>query len=131
MTPQCRNVCTNCTRRSAKNSTGELWESTTRRHRQAFGWTGKLFPKGYTTRDPSRCDHYEHESAQARLSEIDCDGLRELSCPVAGLYLEAVYKAARESNVAVGGPDLMPFRPFQRANSYPLIRESAGVYRQA
>src|SRR6185295_14333540 len=41
-------------------------------------------------------------------------------------YLEAVYKAARESNVAVGGPDLLPFRPFQRANSYPLIRASAG-----
>ena len=41
-------------------------------------------------------------------------------------YLEAVYRAARESNVAVGGPDLLPFRPFQRANSYPLIRESAG-----
>ena len=41
-------------------------------------------------------------------------------------YLEAVYRAARESNVAVGGPDLMPFRPFQRENSYPLIRESAG-----
>ena len=41
-------------------------------------------------------------------------------------YLEAVYKAARESNIAVGGPDLLPFRPFQRSNSYPLIRESAG-----
>jgi len=41
-------------------------------------------------------------------------------------YLEAVYRAARESNIAVGGPDLLPFRPFQRANSYPLIRQSAG-----
>jgi hypothetical protein len=42
-------------------------------------------------------------------------------------HLEAVYKAARESNIAVGGPDLLPFRPFQHANSYPLIRASAGI----
>jgi hypothetical protein len=42
-------------------------------------------------------------------------------------FLEAVYQAARESHVAVGGPDLLPFRPFQRANSYPLIRQSAGI----
>jgi hypothetical protein len=90
-----------------------------------FGWTGKLFPKGYTQESLSRCDHYEYESAQARLSKIDCDGLRELHARWPP-YLEAVYQAARESNVAVGGPDLMPFRPFQRANSYPLIRASAG-----
>lgn len=41
-------------------------------------------------------------------------------------YLETIYKAARASGVAFGGPDLLPFRPFQRANSYPLIRESSG-----
>jgi hypothetical protein len=40
--------------------------------------------------------------------------------------LEVVYRAARESKFAVGGPDLLPFRPFQHENSYPLIRESAG-----
>jgi hypothetical protein len=28
--------------------------------------------------------------------------------------------------VAVGGPDLLPYRPFQMANSYPLIREASG-----
>jgi hypothetical protein len=42
-------------------------------------------------------------------------------------FLEAVYKAARASNIAVGGPDLLPFRPFQQANSYPFIRESVGI----
>jgi hypothetical protein len=41
--------------------------------------------------------------------------------------LEQVYDAARKANVAVGGPDVLPFRPFQMANSYPLIRASAGV----
>jgi hypothetical protein len=39
--------------------------------------------------------------------------------------LDLVYAAARKSHVAVGGPDLLPFRPFQHANSYPLIRGSA------
>jgi hypothetical protein len=42
-------------------------------------------------------------------------------------YLQSVYQQARELRVAVGGPDLLPFRPFQMQNSYPLIRESAGT----
>jgi hypothetical protein len=42
-------------------------------------------------------------------------------------YLEEIYKAARENKIAVGGPDLLPFRPFQLANSYPLIQGSADV----
>ena len=42
-------------------------------------------------------------------------------------YLRAVYRAAVESNVAMGGPDLMPYRPGQLKTSYPLIREVAGI----
>jgi hypothetical protein len=42
-------------------------------------------------------------------------------------YLVAVYRAARELGVGVGGPDLMPHRRGQLKTSYPLIRESAGV----
>ena len=42
-------------------------------------------------------------------------------------YLRAVYQAARESKVGVGGPDLLPYRPGQLKGSYPLIRESAGI----
>jgi hypothetical protein len=42
-------------------------------------------------------------------------------------YLQSVYQRARELRVAVGGPDLLPFRPFQMQNSYPLIRECAGT----
>ena len=41
-------------------------------------------------------------------------------------YLRAVYAAAVESGVAMGGPDLMPHRPGQMGTSYPLIREVAG-----
>jgi hypothetical protein len=42
-------------------------------------------------------------------------------------YLSAVYAAARELKVAVGGPDVMPSRPGQMNGPYPLIRESAGI----
>ncbi len=41
-------------------------------------------------------------------------------------YLRAVYDAARNSNVGVGGPDLLPFRPGQLKGPYPLIAEVAG-----
>ena len=41
--------------------------------------------------------------------------------------LRAVYKAAKELKVGVGGPDLLPHRPGQLKSSYPLIREAAGV----
>lgn len=90
-----------------------------------FGRTGKLWPKGFT-----------HEIYREAII-TNMKGLkRAFPKSIAMVYanfmpggrpnLEAVYKAARESDVAVGGPDLMPFRPFQRSNSYPLIRESAG-----
>ena len=40
-------------------------------------------------------------------------------------HLRAVYAAARELKVGVGGPDLLPFRRGQRNHSYPLIRAAA------
>jgi hypothetical protein len=42
-------------------------------------------------------------------------------------YLRAVYKAAKELRVGVGGPDLLPYKKGQMNHSYPLIRDSAGV----
>lgn len=44
-------------------------------------------------------------------------------------YLRAVYEAARKLNVGVGGPDLLPYKPSQMKNSYPLIRASASKVR--
>jgi hypothetical protein len=41
-------------------------------------------------------------------------------------YLRAVYRAARELKVGVGGPDLLPYKPGQMGSSYPLIREASG-----
>jgi hypothetical protein len=90
-----------------------------------FGRTGKLWPKGFN-------HEIYREAIIANMKALK----RAFPKSIAMIYanfmpggrpnLEAVYQAARESKVAVGGPDLMPFRPFQRSNSYPLIRESAG-----
>lgn len=42
-------------------------------------------------------------------------------------YLRAVYQAAKELKVGVGGPDLLPYRPGQLGSSYPLIRDASGI----
>lgn len=42
-------------------------------------------------------------------------------------YLVAVYRAAKELKVGVGGPDVLPHRRGQMKSSYPLIRDAAGV----
>jgi hypothetical protein len=42
-------------------------------------------------------------------------------------YLRAVYDAAKDLKVGVGGPDLLPYRPGQLKSSYPLIRDAAGI----
>jgi hypothetical protein len=42
-------------------------------------------------------------------------------------YLRSVYQQARELKVAVGGPDLLPYRRGQMNHAYPLIKESAGL----
>jgi hypothetical protein len=41
-------------------------------------------------------------------------------------YLRLVYRAARESKIAVGGPDLFPYKPGQMDSSYSLIHDVAG-----
>jgi len=38
--------------------------------------------------------------------------------------LRSVYETAWEKNIAVGGPDLLPYQPHQMNNSYQLVRES-------
>ena len=91
-----------------------------------LGSTGKLFPKGYT-REIYRDAIIANMRALKRAFPKSIVMQYANFMPGGRPYLEAVYKAARESNIAVGGPDLLPFRPFQHENSYPLIRESGGV----
>jgi len=90
------------------------------------GRTGKLFPNGFT-------HETYREAIITNMKALKRAFPKSIAMEYANFMpggrpqLELVYKAARESKVAVGGPDLLPFRPFQRSNSYPLIRDSAGI----
>jgi len=42
-------------------------------------------------------------------------------------YLKDMYKQAVHDGIGVGGPDIKVYKPFQMANSYPLIRDAAGI----
>jgi hypothetical protein len=96
-----------------------------------FGETGKLVPSGFTVekyRDAvienmkvlkqafpkSVAMQYANFMPGEWLPDTDKSLLRD------------VYKEARKEGVAVGGPDLQPYKPGQMNHSYPLIRESAG-----
>ena len=91
-----------------------------------FGETGKLFPKGFT-RDVYR------DAVLTNMMVLKHAFPRSVAMQYANFmpggqsYLRSVFRRARELRVGVGGPDLLPFRPFQMQNSYPLIRESAGA----
>jgi hypothetical protein len=41
--------------------------------------------------------------------------------------LKEIYEYAKEIKVGMGGPDIMVYRQFQMANSYPLIRNMSGI----
>jgi hypothetical protein len=108
-----------------KEFDGQVAGFNTEETSSGFGSTGKLFPKGYT-HEIYRDAIIANMKALKRAFPKSIAMIYANFMPGGRPHLEAVYKAARESNIAVGGPDLLPFRPFQRANSYPLIRESAG-----
>lgn len=109
-----------------KEFDGQVEGINTEETSSGHGWTGKLFPKGYT-HEIYRDAIITNMKALKRAFPKSIAMIYANFMPGGRPHLEAVYKAARESNVAAGGPDLLPFRPFQRANSYPLIRESAGT----
>jgi len=93
-----------------------------------FGSSGKLFPKGYT-------EEIYREAIITNMKALKAAFPKSIAMQYANFMpggrpdLELVYKAAHASHIAVGGPDLLPFRPFQQENSYPLLRESSGKVR--
>jgi hypothetical protein len=91
-----------------------------------FGETGKLFPKGFT-RDAYRDAVLTNMMVLKRAFPRSVAMQYANFMPGGQTYLQSVFGRAKELKVGVGGPDLLPFRPFQLQNSYPLIRESAGV----
>lgn len=94
------------------------------------GASGRLFPKGYSL------EAYR-DGLIANLKALKRAFPKSITMEYANFlpgdwqnrkgYLGAIYKAAHEAKVGVGGPDLLPYKPTQMTNSYPLLRESAGV----
>ncbi len=41
-------------------------------------------------------------------------------------YLRSIYRKGVELKVGMGGPDLLPYKPYQMSHCYPLLREFAG-----
>jgi len=97
-----------------------------------FGSTGRLFPKGFSF---ERYRDALMENMKALKRAFPKSVAMQYGNFMPGEwrptsdkgYLRAVYKAAKELKVGVGGPDLLPFRPGQQKGPYPLMREVAGV----
>lgn len=90
------------------------------------GESGKLFPKGFTPgvyRDAVVTNMMVLKRAFPRSVAMQYANFM----PGALTNLQYLYRRAGELKVGVGGPDLLPFKPYQMQNSYPLIRKSAGV----
>ena len=51
----------------------------------------------------------------------------DLTGRISDPWFNAAIEAHSWRNPDVAGPDLLPFRPYQRAHSHPLLRESAGI----
>jgi hypothetical protein len=95
------------------------------------GQTGRLFPKGFTFetyRDAIITNMKALKRAFPKSVALQYANFMpgEWRPTEDKGYLRAVYKAAKELNLGVGGPDLLPYKPGQMGNSYPLIRDSAG-----
>ncbi len=91
-----------------------------------FGESGKLFPKGFTPdiyRDAVLTNMLVLKRAFPRSVAMQYANFM----PGGGQYLQSVYRWARELNVGIGAPDLLPYKPGQMRNCYPLIREFAGA----
>jgi hypothetical protein len=95
-----------------------------------FGESGRLFPKGLS------CEIYRDAiitNMKALKRAFPNSVVMQYANFMPGEwrptedkgYLRAVYEAAQELKVGVGGPDLLPYRPGQLKSSYPLIRDVA------
>jgi hypothetical protein len=97
-----------------------------------FGESGRLFPKGFSF-------EIYRDAIITNMKALKRAFPRSVVMQYANFmpgewrpgddkgYLLAVYKAAKELKVGVGGPDLLPYRPGQLNHSYPLIRDAAGI----
>ena len=96
-----------------------------------FGESGRLFPPGFTP-DIYRDAIIENMKVLKRafpksVTLVYANFMPGEWRPVNDRgYLRAIYQAARELKVGVGGPDLLPYQPGQMGSSYSLISDVAG-----
>jgi hypothetical protein len=96
-----------------------------------FGTTGRLYPEGFTP-------EIYRDALVTNLKVLKRAFSKTVTLQYANFmpgewrpsedkgFLRALYKAARETKVGVGGPDLLPYKRGQMGSSYELIREVAG-----
>jgi hypothetical protein len=99
-----------------------------------FGESGRLFPEGFSF------ETYR-DAIITNMKALKCAFPTSVAMQYANFmpgewrptddrgYLRAVYAAAKEHRIAVGGPDLLPYRPGQLKGPYPLMRDVADVVR--
>jgi len=98
----------------------------------SFGENGRLFPKGFTFegyRDAVLVNMKILKRAFPKSVAMQYANFMpgEWLPATDKSYLRSIYQGAREAGVAVGGPDLLPYRRGQMNHSYNLIRELAGI----
>ncbi|HWW01473.1 MAG TPA: hypothetical protein VNZ64_17380 [Candidatus Acidoferrum sp.] len=91
-----------------------------------FGESGKLFPKGFTPvvyRNAVLTNMMVLKRAFPRSVSMQYANFMPGGQP----NLLCVYRWAKELKLGVGTPDLLPYKPGQMRNCYPLIQESSGA----
>ena len=94
------------------------------------GLTGKLFPKGFSFelyRDGIIANLQVLKRAFPKSIVVQYANFMPGEWRNSKGYMEAVYKAAQDLKVGVGGPDLFPYKPSQMNNSYHFIRDAAAI----
>jgi hypothetical protein len=94
------------------------------------GETGRLFPKGFTFeiyRDGIIANLKALKRAFPKSVALQYANFMPGEWANSKGYLGAVYKAAQDAQVGVGGPDLLPYQPPHMNNSYRLIKDKAGI----
>ena len=97
----------------------------------SFGESGRLFPKGFT---PATYRDAVITNLMALKRALPKSVTMQYANFMPGewlpdkdrSYLRSVYQRARELNVGVGGPDLLPYKSGQMSHCYPLIKACAG-----
>lgn len=95
-----------------------------------FGESGRLFPPGFTRagyRDAVLANLAALKRAFPTSVAMQYANFMPEEPGGAGpAHLREVYRKAVELGVGLGGPDLLPHRPWQMRHSYPLLRAYAG-----